>query len=157
MPKITPFLWFDTQAEDAATFYVSIFKNAKIGQISRYGAGGPGPEGQAMTVTFELDGLHFTALNGGPAYKLTEAFSLQVECADQAEIDRLWDQLTADGGESGRCGWLKDRFGLSWQIVPRNMGQLIGGADPAKSRRAVQAMLQMNKLDIAALEAAREG
>jgi predicted 3-demethylubiquinone-9 3-methyltransferase (glyoxalase superfamily) len=157
MTRITPFLWFDTQAEDAARFYVSIFKNSKIGRVVRYGAGGPGPEGQAMTVTFELDGLNVTALNGGPAYTLTEAFSLQVDCADQAEIDRLWDGLTADGGEPGRCGWLKDRFGLSWQIVPANMGQLIGGDDRAKSQRAVQAMLQMNKLDIAALEEARGG
>jgi predicted 3-demethylubiquinone-9 3-methyltransferase (glyoxalase superfamily) len=157
MPKITPFLWFDTQVEDAAKFYVSIFRNSKIGQVVRYGAGAPGPEGQAMTVTFELDGLHFTALNGGPVYKLTEAFSLQVDCADQAEIDRLWDQLTADGGEPGRCGWLKDRFGLSWQLVPTNMRQLIGGDDPAKSRRAMQAMLQMTKLDIGALQKAREG
>lgn len=157
MPKITPFLWFDTQAEEAARFYVSIFNNSSIGQVVRYGAGGPGPEGQAMTVTFELDGLPFTALNGGPVYKLTEAFSLQVPCADQAEIDRLWEALTADGGEPGRCGWLKDRFGLSWQIVRTNMGQLLGGDDPAKSRRAVQAMMQMYKLDIAALEQAREG
>lgn len=157
MRKITPFLWFDTQAEDAARFYVSIFKNSKIGDISRYGDTGPGSKGQVMTIAFELDGLPFTALNGGPIYKFTEAFSLSVACADQAEIDRLWDSLTADGGEPGPCGWLKDRFGLSWQIVPTNMGQLIGGSDPAKSQRAMQAMMQMGKLDIAALEKAREG
>ncbi len=157
MQKITPFLWFDTQAEEAARLYVSLFKNSKIGLVSRYGDAGPGPKGTAMVVVFELDGVRFTALNGGPAYKLTEAFSLQVDCADQAEIDDLWRKLTADGGEPGPCGWLKDRFGLSWQIVPANMGQLIGGDDPAKSRRAVQAMLQMGKLDIAALERAREG
>ena len=151
MQKITPFLWFDTQAEEAARFYVSIFKNAKIGQIAR------GEGGKVMVVGFELDGLKFTALNGGPLYKFTEAISLQVDCADQAEIDELWNALTADGGEPGRCGWLKDRFGLSWQIVPANMGQLIGGGDQAKAGRAMQAMMGMNKLDIAALEQAREG
>jgi len=148
MPKITPFLWFDTQAEEAARFYVSVFKNSRIGDVAR-------AQGQVMTIRFELDGVPFTALNGGPIYKLTEAFSLSVSCADQAEIDGLWETLTADGGEPGRCGWLKDRFGLSWQIVPANLGQLIGGSDPAKSQRAVQAMMQMGKLDIAALEAAR--
>jgi len=155
--KITPFLWFDTQAEEAARFYVSLFKNSSIGQISRYGEAGPGPKGQVMVIAFELDGLKFTALNGGPIYQFTEAVSLQVDCADQAEIDHLWENLAADGGEPGRCGWLKDRFGLSWQIVPANMGQLIGGDDPAKASRAVQAMMQMGKLDIAALETAREG
>jgi predicted 3-demethylubiquinone-9 3-methyltransferase (glyoxalase superfamily) len=151
MQKITPFLWFDTQAEEAARLYVSIFRNSTIGQIAR------GEGGKVMVVGFELDGLKFTALNGGPLYKFTEAISLQVDCTDQAEIDDLWDKLTADGGEPGRCGWLKDRFGLSWQIVPANMGQLIGGDDPAKAGRAMQAMMGMNKLDIAALEAAREG
>jgi predicted 3-demethylubiquinone-9 3-methyltransferase (glyoxalase superfamily) len=157
MQKITPFLWFDTQAEEAARFYVSIFNNSKIGQIARYGDAGPGPKGQVMTIAFELDGVKFTALNGGPIYKFTEAISLQVDCADQAEIDRLWARLTADGGEPGPCGWLKDRFGLSWQIVPANMGALVGGDDPAKSQRAMQAMMQMGKLDIAALERARAG
>ena len=157
MQKITPFLWFDTQAEEAARFYVSLFKNSSIGQVSRYGDGGPGPKGQAMVVGFELDGVKFTALNGGPVYKFTEAISLQVDCQDQAEIDQLWEKLTADGGEGGRCGWLKDRFGLSWQVVPANMGQLIGGDDPAKASRAMQAMMQMGKLDIAALQKAREG
>ena len=157
MQKITPFLWFDAQAEEAARFYVSIFNNSKIGQIARYGDAGPGPKGQVRTIAFELDGLKFTALNGGPIYKFTEAISLQVDCADQAEIDRLWARLTADGGEPGPCGWLKDRFGLSWQIVPANMGALVGGDDPAKSQRAMQAMMQMGKLDIAALERARAG
>jgi predicted 3-demethylubiquinone-9 3-methyltransferase (glyoxalase superfamily) len=157
MQKITPFLWFDTQAEEAANFYVSLFKNSKIGQTARYGDAGPGPKGQVMTIAFELDGVHFTALNGGPMYKFTEAFSLSVGCADQTEIDRLWSQLTADGGEPGPCGWLKDRFGLSWQIVPANMGALVGGDDPVKSQRAMQAMMQMGKLDIAVLERAREG
>jgi predicted 3-demethylubiquinone-9 3-methyltransferase (glyoxalase superfamily) len=123
MQKITPFLWFDNQAEEAARFYVSLFKNSKIGQVARYGEGGPGPKGQVMTISFELDGVHFTALNGGPIYKFTEAVSLQVDCTDQAEIDELWDKLTADGGQPGPCGWLKDRFGLSWQIVPTNMGR----------------------------------
>jgi predicted 3-demethylubiquinone-9 3-methyltransferase (glyoxalase superfamily) len=150
MQKITPFLWFDTQAEEAARFYVSVFKNSKIGQISR------GEGGRVMVIGFELDGLKFTALNGGPLYEFTEAISLQVDCADQAEIDDLWNKLTADGGEPGRCGWLKDRFGLSWQIVPADMGQLVGGDDPAKARQAMKAMMQMGKLDIAALEAARE-
>ena len=157
MQKITPFLWFDTQAEEAARFYVSIFKNSRIGDIARYGDTGPGPKGQVMTIGFELDGLHFTALNGGPMFKFTEALSLQIDCVDQTEIDTLWEKLTADGGEPGPCGWLKDRFGLSWQIVPANMGQLVGGADPAKSQRAMQAMMKMGKLDIAALVAAREG
>jgi predicted 3-demethylubiquinone-9 3-methyltransferase (glyoxalase superfamily) len=157
MQKITPFLWFDNQAEEAARFYVSLFKNSRIGEVSRYGEAGPGPKGQVMVIAFELDGVKFTALNGGPVFKLTEAFSLQVDCQDQAEIDRLWERLTADGGEPSRCGWLKDRFGLSWQIVPANLGQLIGGDDPAKASRAMQAMMQMGKLDIAALEAARQG
>jgi predicted 3-demethylubiquinone-9 3-methyltransferase (glyoxalase superfamily) len=157
MQKITPFLWFDTQAEEAARFYVSIFKNSRIGDIARYGDAGPGPKGQVMTIGFELDGLHFTALNGGPMFKFTEALSLQIDCVDQTEIDTLWEKLTADGGEPGPCGWLKDRFGLSWQIVPANMGQLVGGPDPAKSQRAMQAMMKMGKLDIAALVAAREG
>jgi predicted 3-demethylubiquinone-9 3-methyltransferase (glyoxalase superfamily) len=157
MQKIVPFLWFDTEAEEAAQFYVSLFRNSKIGQVARYGEGGPGPKGQVMTISFELDGVRFTALNGGPIYKFSEAVSLQVDCEDQAEIDRLWDALTSAGGQPGQCGWLKDRFGLSWQIVPGDMGRLIGGDDPAKSSRAVQAMMQMKKLDIAALEKAREG
>ena len=157
MQKITPFLWFDDQAEEAANFYVSLFKNSRIGQTVRYGDGGPGPTGQVMTIAFELDGLSFTALNGGPMYKFTEAISLQVDCQDQAEIDDLWARLTANGGQESQCGWLKDRFGLSWQIVPANMGDLLGGGDPAKSQRAMQAMLKMKKLDIAALKAAREG
>jgi predicted 3-demethylubiquinone-9 3-methyltransferase (glyoxalase superfamily) len=157
MQKITPFLWFDTQAEQAARFYVSLFADAKLGDITRCGDAGPGPKGQAMIVSFLLSGVAYTALNGGPHYKLTEAFSLQVSCADQAEIDDLWEKLSADGGEPGQCGWLKDRFGLSWQIVPARMSALIGGDDPVKAGRAVQAMLQMRKLDIAALERAREG
>jgi len=156
MQKITPFLWFDGQAEEAARFYVSLFKNASIGGITRYGEVGPGKAGTAMTVSFELDGTQFTALNGGPQYKFSEAMSLSVSCQDQAEIDHFWDNL-ADGGEPGPCGWLKDRFGVPWQIVPANMPELIGGPDPAKSRRAMEAMFKMTKLDIAKLKAAREG
>ena len=157
MQKIVPFLWFDTQAEEAAELYVALFRNSKIGQVARYGDAGPGLKGRVMTIAFELDGVRFTALNGGPMYKFTEAVSMQVEREDQAEIDRLWDALTANGGQPGQCGWLKDRFGLSWQIVPANMGRLVGGDDPARSQRAMQAMLQMTKLDIAALESARAG
>jgi predicted 3-demethylubiquinone-9 3-methyltransferase (glyoxalase superfamily) len=156
MQKVTPFLWFDTQAEEAARFYVSLFKNSKLGEVTRYNAAGPGPEGSAMIVQFELDGVAMTALNGGPVFKFTEAFSLSVACEDQAEIDRLWDAL-CDGGEPSQCGWLKDRYGLSWQIVPARMSELVGGADPEKARRAMEAMLKMTKLDIAALEAARAG
>ena len=156
MSKITPFLWFDTQAEEAVRFYVSLFPNSKIGSISRYTEAGPMPAGSAMTVPFELDGMPMTALNGGPMYKFTEAFSLSAACEDQAEIDRLWAAL-ADGGEPGPCGWLKDRYGLSWQIVPKQMPELVGGSDPEKARRAMEAMFKMTKLDIAALEAARAG
>jgi predicted 3-demethylubiquinone-9 3-methyltransferase (glyoxalase superfamily) len=157
MPKITPFLWFDDQAEEAATFYVSIFPNSKLLSVTRLPPGTPGPEGKAMTVVFELDGMRVTALNGGPYYRLSEAFSFSVECADQAEIDRYWETLTANGGSPSQCGWLKDRFGLSWQIVPKDMPELIGGPDPAKAQRATQAMLKMVKLDIAALKAVRDG
>jgi predicted 3-demethylubiquinone-9 3-methyltransferase (glyoxalase superfamily) len=157
MSKITTFLWYDGQAEEAAQFYVSLFKNASIGAVSRYGEAGPGKPGTAMTVSFELDGSPFTALNGGPQYKFSEAMSLSVSCQDQAEIDHFWTKLTADGGQPGPCGWLKDRFGVSWQIVPANMPELIGGPDPARSKRAMEAMFKMSKLDIAALKAAREG
>ena len=157
MQKLVTFLWFDTEAEAAATFYVSLIPNSKLGAVQRYGAAGPGKAGSVMTVEFELDGAPFVALNGGPVYKLTEAFSLQVPCDDQPEIDRLWAAITADGGEESQCGWCKDRFGLSWQIVPARMPQLIGGPDPEKARRAMQAMFQMKKLDIAALERARAG
>lgn len=157
MPKITPFLWFDDQAEEAATFYVSVFPNSQILSVSRYGPAGPGPEGQAMVVTFELDGVRFTALNGGPQYRFTEAVSFYVDCADQAEIDHYWDTLTANGGSPGQCGWLKDRFGLSWQIVPKVLPELIGGSDPEKARRGMQAMLKMTKLDIEGLRRARAG
>jgi predicted 3-demethylubiquinone-9 3-methyltransferase (glyoxalase superfamily) len=156
VPTITTFLWFDDQAEGAARFYVSLFPNSKIGLISRYGEAGPGTAGSVMTIGFELDGIAFTALNGGPQYKFTEAMSLSVACTDQGEIDHYWDNLAA-GGEPGPCGWLKDRFGLSWQIVPANMPELIGGPDPTKVRRAMEAMFAMSKLDIAKLKAAQDG
>jgi predicted 3-demethylubiquinone-9 3-methyltransferase (glyoxalase superfamily) len=156
MSKISPFLWFDDQAEEAVNFYLSVFKNAKPGPVSRYGDAGPGPKGQVMVASFELDGITFNALNGGPLYKFTEAISFQVNCENQAEVDELWDKLTA-GGEPGPCGWLKDKFGVSWQIVPAALPRLIGNPDPAKAKRATEAMLKMGKLDIAALEAAAAG
>jgi len=156
MLKITPFLWFDTQAEEAANLYVSIFPNAKVTSVSRYSEAGPGPAGSAMTVQIELDGLPVTLLNGGPVFKPTEAFSFSVTCEDQAEVDRYWAALTADGGEESQCGWLKDRYGFSWQIVPRALPELLGDPDRAKARRAMQAMLQMKKLDVAKLREAAE-
>ena len=155
MLKITPFLWFDDQAEEAANFYVGIFPNSKVTSVSRYPEGAPGRAGQAMTVQIELDGLPVTLLNGGPVYHFTEAFSLSVSCEDQAEVDRYWTALT-DGGQESQCGWLKDRYGLSWQIVPRALPEVLGHADPAKAKAAMQAMLQMKKLDIAKLRAAAE-
>jgi predicted 3-demethylubiquinone-9 3-methyltransferase (glyoxalase superfamily) len=150
--KITPFLWFDRQAEEAAAFYTSIFKNSKVQSVSRYGEGGPGPKGTAMTVSFELEGLQFTALNGGPHFHFTEAISFVVKCETQEEIDELWAKLT-DGGQEVQCGWLKDKFGLSWQIVPTALSELLG-KDPERSQRVMQALLQMRKLDIAKLEEA---
>jgi len=155
MPKITPFLWFDNQAEEAANFYVSIFKNSKIGDISRYGEAGPGPAGSAMVVAFELDGQPFNALNGGPLFTFSEAISFRVDCQDQAEVDYFWDKLS-DGGQTSQCGWLKDRYGLSWQVVPTALPRILSNPDPVKARRATEAMLKMTKLDIAALEAAAE-
>ncbi len=157
MQTIVTFLWFDTAAEEAARFYVSLFPNSKLGAIARHGEAGPRPAGSVMTVAFELNGLPFVALNGGPAFRFTEAVSLQVPCDDQAEIDRLWAALTGDGGQESQCGWCKDRWGLSWQITPARMPQLIGGDDQAKARRALEAMFTMKKLDIAALERARDG
>ena len=155
MLKITPFLWFDNQAEDAAKLYVSIFPNSKITSVSRYTEAGPGQPGAAMTVQIELDGLPVTLLNGGPVYRPTEAFSFSVSCEDQSEVDRYWAALT-DGGEEGQCGWLKDRYGFSWQIVPRALMEVIGQPDRAKAQRAMQAMFQMKKLDVAKLRAAAE-
>lgn len=156
MHKITPCLWFDTQAEEAARFYTSIFANSRILDISRYGEAGPGPEGQVLTVSFELDGQPFTALNGGPLFTFSEAVSFQIDCASQEDVDRFWNALSA-GGEEGQCGWLKDKYGVSWQVVPSVMPALLGGADAEKSQRAMKAMLQMNKLDIAALQSAYDG
>ncbi len=155
MQKITPFLWFDDQAEEAANFYVSIFKNSKIVNIVRYGEAGPGPAGTIMTVAFELNGQEFTALNGGPEFKFTEAISFFVNCESQQEVDELWEKLS-EGGEEGPCGWLKDKYGLSWQIVPTVLGEMLNDPDPAKAQRVTKAMLQMQKIDIAELKQAYE-
>lgn len=151
MQKITTYLWFDNQAEEAATFYTSLFADAKIVEVLRHGDEGKGP---ATLVTFELAGQRFLALNGGPQFQFTEAMSLLVDCADQAEVDTLWAALTADGGEPGQCGWLKDRYGVSWQIVPRALPELLGHPDPETAARVMKAMLSMQKIDIAGLEAA---
>ena len=157
MPKISPFLWFDHQAEEAAALYTSVFPNSKVTEVQRYGAGGPGPEGAVMVVRFELDGQELTALNGGPQhFTFNESVSFAVDCKDQAEIDHYWDSLTADGGEPGPCGWLKDRYGLSWQIVPVALSELLSDPDPERSSRAMQAMLKMSKLDVAELRAAAD-
>ena len=153
MQKIMPFLWFDDQAEEAARFYTSVFKNSKLGNVSRYGDTGPGPKGRVMVAQFQLEGQDFLALNGGPQFKFTEAVSFVVNCETQNEVDYFWEKLS-EGGRTSQCGWLKDKFGLSWQIVPTAMGRLLGGKDPAKSQRAMQAMLQMTKIDIAALQRA---
>jgi predicted 3-demethylubiquinone-9 3-methyltransferase (glyoxalase superfamily) len=155
MQKITPFLWFDHQAEEAMNFYVSIFKNSKILSVSRYGEGGPGPAGQVMTGTFQLEGQEFMALNGGSDHKFSDAISFYVDCTTQEEVDELWEKLT-DGGEEGPCGWLKDRFGVSWQIIPDILSELLVDPDPVKSQRVMQAMLQMKKIDIKALQDAYE-
>ena len=153
MKKITPWLWFDNEAEEAATFYTSIFQNSRILDVQRYGKAGPKPEGTVMTVTFELDGQELVGLNAGPEFTFTEAISLMVSCKDQAEVDYFWDKLT-DGGEESQCGWLKDRYGLSWQIVPTRLSELLGDPDPERSSRAMAAMMQMRKIDVAALEKA---
>jgi len=151
--KITPFLWFDNQAEDAARFYASVFPNSKIEAVARYGEAGPGPAGSVMTVAFELDGQKFTALNGGPHFKFTEAISFVVNCETQQEVDEYWAKLT-EGGQEVQCGWLKDKYGLSWQIVPAVMVEMIKDKDAARSQRVVKAMMQMKKLDIARLQEA---
>jgi predicted 3-demethylubiquinone-9 3-methyltransferase (glyoxalase superfamily) len=156
MQKITPFLWFDNQAEEAMNFYTSIFKNSKIGEVSRCGDAGPGPKGTVMVGTFYLEGQEFMALNGGPHYKLTPAFSMYVHCETQEEIDYYWDALLAGGGKSSRCGWLEDKFGLSWQIVPTALGELMSSGDAEKSNRVMQALLKMDKLVIAELRRAYE-
>ncbi len=161
MQKITPFLWFDKNAEEALNFYTSIFKNSKIGPISRYNeemAKAAGMKaGDVLVAAFELEGQPFTALNGGPMFKFTEAVSFSVECKDQEEVDYFWEKLTSGGGQESMCGWLKDKFGLSWQIVPKEMGELIGGKDAVKAGRAMHAMLQMKKLDIQKLRDAYNG
>jgi predicted 3-demethylubiquinone-9 3-methyltransferase (glyoxalase superfamily) len=150
--KITPFLWFDDQAEEAATFYVSLFEDAEITNVARYPEGAPGSAGQVMSVNFRLAGQEFMALNGGPQFSFTEATSFYVHCKDQDEVDRFWATLTADGGEESQCGWLKDRYGLSWQIIPDRLGELLGDPDPARAQAAMQAMLQMQKIEIKVLE-----
>lgn len=155
MQKITPFLWFNDNAEEAANFYVSIFKNARIGRVTRYGDAGPGPKGTAMSVTFTLDGQEVFALNGGPKYSFTPAISLFVNCETQEEVDDLWEKLSA-GGRKDRCGWLQDKFGLSWQIIPSALGQMLGDKDPEKAKRVMQAMLQMTKIEIQGLKQAYE-
>jgi predicted 3-demethylubiquinone-9 3-methyltransferase (glyoxalase superfamily) len=155
MQMITPFLWFDNNAEEAAKFYVSIFKNSKIVSVARYGDAGPGPKGTVMTVAFQLEGQEFVALNGGPLFKFNEAISFVVNCETQAEIDEFWEKLS-EGGEKSRCGWLKDRYGLSWQVVPTVLGEMLQNKDPKKSQGVMQAMLQMDKMDIAALKQAYE-
>ena len=156
MQKITPFLWFDGKAEEAARFYCGIFKDAKITDIRHYGKAGPGADGSVMTVTFELFGQQYIALNGGPHFHFTPAVSLFVTCETQDEVDTLWRQL-GDGGAANQCGWLTDKFGLSWQIVPRQLGEMLKNPDPAKSRRTMEAMFGMIKLDIAGLQRAYEG
>ena len=155
LQKITPFLWFDHQAEEAAKFYASIFPNSKIVKMTRYGKNGPGPAGSVMTVEFQLDGLTLVALNGGPVFKFTEAVSFVVNCQSQEEVNRYWEKLSA-GGTEVQCGWLKDKFGLSWQIVPTVLPELLSDPDPAKSARVMKVMMTMKKLDIAALEKAHK-
>ena len=155
MRKITPFLWFDGKAEEAMNFYVSIFKYSKIVNVTRWGDGGPGPKGSVMTATFQLEGQEFMALNGGPMFTFSPAISFFVNCQTQEEVDELWEKLSA-GGEKSRCGWLKDKFGVSWQIIPTTLGRLMGDKDPAKAKRVMEAMLTMGKIDIADLQRAYE-
>jgi predicted 3-demethylubiquinone-9 3-methyltransferase (glyoxalase superfamily) len=156
MQKITTFLTYNNQAEEAAKFYVSIFKNSRINKVVRFGEGAPAPQGSVMTVSFELEGQEFVALNGGPHFKFTDGVSLYVDCKTQEEVDTLWTQLS-EGGEPGPCGWLKDKFGLSWQIIPAVLGQMLGDPDPKKSQRVMHAMLQMKKISIKDLQRAYEG
>jgi predicted 3-demethylubiquinone-9 3-methyltransferase (glyoxalase superfamily) len=155
MQKITPFLWFDSNAEEAVNLYLSIFKHSKITKVARYGDAGPGPKGSVMTIAFQLEGQDFIALNGGPMFKFTEAISLSVDCKTQQEVDELWEKLSA-GGQPGQCGWLKDKFGLSWQIVPSALVEMLQDKDAEKSKRVMQAMMQMRKIDIGRLRQAYE-
>lgn len=157
MQKITPFLWFDGNAEEAVNFYCSVFKDAKAGEMVRVGKAGPGPEGSVLVATFELFGQKFSALNGGPNFKFNEAVSFVVNCENQEEVDYYWNKLTADGGQPSQCGWLKDKFGLSWQVTPTALPKMLGDKDPAKAARVMQAMMKMGKLDIDVLEEAYEG
>jgi predicted 3-demethylubiquinone-9 3-methyltransferase (glyoxalase superfamily) len=156
MQKITPFLWFDDKAEEAMNFYVSLFRNSSIGSVTRYGEAGPGPKGSVMSATFQLDGQEFYALNGGPHYKFTPAISLFITCESQEEVDMFWDKLS-EAGRTDRCGWLQDRYGLSWQVIPSALGRMLGDNDRAKANRVMQAMLQMDKIDIATLQRAYDG
>jgi len=156
MQKITPFLWFNTNVEEAIAFYTSIFKDSKVKTVSRYGKSGPGPEGSIMTAQFELNGQEFLALNGGPHFKFTEAISFVVSCKDQEEIDYFWEALS-ENGEQSQCGWLKDQFGLSWQVVPSEMGTIMGGSNPEGRERAMQAMMHMTKLNVKELQDAYDG
>ncbi len=153
MQKITPFLWFDGKAEEAMNFYVSIFKNSKVGRVTRYGEAGPGPKGTVMSATFQLDGQDFFALNGGPQFSFTPAISFFFNCETQQEVDELWKKLS-EGGKKERCGWLKDKYGLSWQIIPSVLGKLLQDKDAEKAKRVMQAMLQMDKIDIKRLQQA---
>jgi len=155
MQKITPFLWFDGKAEEAMHFYTSIFKNSKIGKVTRYGEAGPGPKGTVMSATFQLEGQEILALNGGPQFKFTPAISFFVNCETQAEVDELWEKLSA-GGATNRCGWLQDKYGLSWQIIPSVLGEMLGDKDPKKAQNVMNAMLQMEKIDIKRLKQAYE-
>jgi len=156
MQKISPFLWFDHQAEEAAHFYVSIFKNSTVLKISRYGEAGPGPAGSVMVVNFQIEGQDFMALNAGPLFKFTEAISFVINCQKQEEVDYFWSKLTANGGQESQCGWLKDKFGLSWQVTPTILGELLADKDLKKVQRVMQTMLQMKKIDIAALQRAAQ-
>ena len=156
MQKITSMLWFDGQAEEAAKFYVSVFKNSKMGKVLRYGDAGPGPKGSVMVASFEVEGREFTALNGGPQFKFNESVSFVVRCKTQEEVDSYWDKLLAGGGQESMCGWLKDKFGLSWQITPDVLLELISDPDPAISQSVMKAMMQMRKIDIAALKRAKQ-
>jgi len=156
MQKISPFLWYNDNAEDAVNFYMSIFKNSKILAVARYGESGPGPKGSVMTINFQIDGQEFIALNGGPHFTFNEAISFSVDCETQEEVDELWEKLSA-GGQKSQCGWLKDKFGLSWQVNPRSLGEMLSDKDPEKAKRVMEAMLQMDKIDIKALKQAYDG
>ena len=156
MPKITPNLWFDTEAEEAADFYISVFKNSRVVNVARYTEAGPREAGMVMTVEFELDGQRFVGINGGPQFTFDEAVSFQIDCDTQDDVDYYWERLS-EGGKEGPCGWLRDKYGLSWQVVPTGMDELFADPDPERARRAMEAMLKMSKLDIAALQSAADG